>query len=76
MPSTFRNDCLCLTSRFIEFYSFFFLQGDSGGPLVEVNGNHRVLHGIVSWGYSCALASHPGVYTRVSRYNNWIRNAY
>lgn len=43
-------------------------QGDSGGPLVA-NG---YLIGIVSWGEGCANAVYPGVYTRVSEYEDWI----
>jgi len=43
-------------------------QGDSGGPLVSGN----VLVGIVSWGYGCADADYPGVYTNVADYYNWI----
>lgn len=45
-------------------------QGDSGGPLVA-NG---YLIGIVSWGEGCASAFYPGVYTRVSEYEDWIRD--
>lgn len=44
-------------------------QGDSGGPLVA-NGH---LVGLVSWGEGCADTVYPGVYTRVSEYENWIR---
>ncbi|XP_060663556.1 trypsin delta [Drosophila nasuta] len=43
-------------------------QGDSGGPLMCNNA----LAGIVSYGYECALANYPGVYTNVSAYNAWI----
>ncbi|EDV27599.1 expressed hypothetical protein [Trichoplax adhaerens] len=43
-------------------------QGDSGGP--AASGGRLV--GVVSWGYGCADAQYPGVYTRVSNYQDWI----
>jgi len=47
-------------------------QGDSGGPLFTGTGDNAVQHGIVSWGYRCAVMGFPGVYTQVSNYVDWI----
>nr|QJE50402.1 trypsin [Diaphanosoma celebensis] len=45
-------------------------QGDSGGPLFTENPFVQI--GIVSWGYGCAVAGYPGVYTEVSYFVDWI----
>merc|ERR1711988_1952498 len=43
-------------------------QGDSGGPFMC--GDE--LSGIVSWGYGCAEAGYPGVYTQTSYFTSWV----
>lgn len=45
--------------------------GDSGGPLYDSENN--VLVGVVSWGYKCAEANYPGVYSRISAQIDWIK---
>ena len=59
-------------------------KGDSGGPLIcpqmiltsdkpKEEGEVRwILHGIVSWGKLCALPYYPGVYTRITKFVDWI----
>lgn len=51
-------------------------QGDSGGPLTRpLPDGGRVLVGIVSQGVGCANPGYPGLYTRVSAYQSWIKSA-
>ena len=51
-------------------------QGDSGGPMFRKdNAGAWVQVGIVSWGYGCARAGYPGVYTEVSTFASAIKSA-
>ncbi|XP_064072110.1 trypsin, alkaline B-like [Vanessa tameamea] len=43
--------------------------GDSGGPLVHDNA----VVGVVSLGADCGQPEYPGVFTRVSKYTDWIQ---
>jgi hypothetical protein len=48
-------------------------QGDSGGPLIMTNSDGEYeLIGIVSWGYGCAEAGYPGVYSKIHSKLNWF----
>ncbi|RVE69980.1 hypothetical protein OJAV_G00083010 [Oryzias javanicus] len=49
-------------------------QLDSGGPLVSKQENHWIQAGLVSFGEGCAQPNFPGVYTRVSQYQTWIKS--
>lgn len=50
-------------------------QGDSGGPIFSTTKQNTLrLAGITSWGYECARANKPGVYTNVLNYIDWISN--
>ncbi|XP_041474581.1 trypsin-2-like [Lytechinus variegatus] len=51
--------------------------GDSGGPMVSYPLNNTEQYyqiGVVSWGIGGGTPSPPGVYTRVTRYADWIQS--
>ncbi|MDM8535476.1 serine protease [Desulfobacterales bacterium HSG17] len=47
-------------------------QGDSGGPLMVWHENKWNLAGMVSWGEGCAMPDVYGVYSRVSKFFDFI----
>ncbi len=46
--------------------------GDSGGPLISYDSGEAYLIGITSWGRGCGERYHPGIYTNIDRYYDWI----
>ncbi|XP_055375214.1 serine protease 7 [Condylostylus longicornis] len=48
--------------------------GDSGGPLMKQSGLKWTIEGVVSFGNRCGLEGWPGIYTRVSSYEDWIKS--
>jgi secreted trypsin-like serine protease len=48
-------------------------QGDSGGPLI--GKDNGIQYGITSFGFKCARPGFPGVYTRVSNYEEFIKQS-
>lgn len=49
-------------------------QGDSGGPLFIKKMDQFIVVGIVSSGIGCGRPEFPGVYTRVRKFDTWIRD--
>ncbi len=48
-------------------------QGDSGGPMIVTDRyGEKKLAGVTSWGVGCGFNGYPGVYTRISHYENWL----
>ncbi|KAJ4949266.1 hypothetical protein JOQ06_020782 [Pogonophryne albipinna] len=48
--------------------------GDSGGPMMIKKGSVWIQSGVVSYEEDCAVPKFPGVYVRVSQYEDWIKN--
>lgn len=53
-------------------------EGDSGGPLqIRVEENDAFVYhvvGVTSFGKACGMIGNPSVYTRVSKYIDWIES--
>merc|ERR1719370_998465 len=67
MTGTISADMLCAEAEGKDS-----CQGDSGGPFtVDVEGQHHLV-GVVSWGFGCAKAGLPGVYSSISAQRAWV----
>jgi secreted trypsin-like serine protease len=64
-----------LTNRLLSYAGKDTCKGDSGGPLISRHGRtgKMFLKGIVSFGTTQCGNGHPGVYTNVAHYVEWIR---
>ncbi|NXN33350.1 CFAI factor, partial [Nycticryphes semicollaris] len=79
-PGRFFEQMACAGKHRFSYYNFCTYdgsidscKGDSGGPLVCFDAeNVAYVWGIVSWGENCGEAGHPGVYTKVASYYDWI----
>lgn len=40
--------------------------------VVKGSRGQYMLVGLISWGMGCALPKQPGVYTRITKFVNWI----
>lgn len=40
--------------------------------MIQLPNQRWTVIGVVSWGVRCGEADHPGIYTRVSKYIQWI----
>jgi len=73
--SEITDDMLCAQGRSRNGGVTDACQGDSGGPLVCEAGGSWTIYGATSWGYGCASASYPGVWSRVHYNLDWIESA-
>lgn len=72
------------TGHFVDLTGFFYendyificFKGNKGVAAVHGSGDDAVIQGIFSFGNNCFWPIHPGVYTRVSRYIDWINKQY
>ncbi|RXG74020.1 Serine protease 55, partial [Armadillidium vulgare] len=63
----------CLTAPSEHFVPFNYCTGLTGSPLTcHGRDGERVLSGILSLGWTCMHPNSPAIFTKISRYHEWI----
>ncbi|XP_068506011.1 coagulation factor X [Syngnathus scovelli] len=49
-------------------------RGDDGSPMTTLYGSTHFLSGVVGWGKGCTIRGYFGVYTKVSKFVDWVES--
>lgn len=67
------QDMVCASGKTSDGEFMDACHGDYGGPLVCQRKGAWYLHGVSSFSYGCARATHPGVWARTADHRDWIK---
>lgn len=69
------EDRLCaLTNQAIAFYNIILNQSKYVITIYLYSAGVNSLYGIISWGQRCGDSTKPGVYVKVAKYLDWIKD--